>query len=317
MPISAKMTLIIPSRHVFTSRSEIEVPEGALFVYGRSEERSVVDTNWLSKFHLPNIFEVVHTDDISTAIVPKISSNPLSLRDRQSLNRWFMPYKDKILFLDITGLAHHVWMPLLRVALEENIVVQCIYTEPATYRLNKNPRPGEFYDLSEEIRGLYPIPTFSRLPSRRQQPSLLVASLGFEGVRFKYIVEKMEPNDQDLIPVVGVPGFEITYPFESFEGNASVLSSTRAWQRLEYVDASCPFAMLAKLELIHQKNPERGLQVATIGTKPHALGAMLFALKHSNCELLFDHPKKRQSRTAGSSRIHVYDLSGQRNLAIE
>jgi len=308
MTTLADIGLTVPPRHVYSQRSLIEVQPGSVFIYGSGEERSRVEAEWLTLFSSSNIYEVSHTDSIATVLIPRLSDEPLSLRSRSNFADWIRQFAGREIFIDVTGLAHHVWMPLIKIALEEAAVVKCIYTEPANYCLNRNPRPGEFYDLSEEVRGLLPIPTFSRLPSRRQEPSLLVVSLGFEGVRFRFIVETIEPNERDLIPVVGVPGFEITYPFESYEGNASVLSTSRSWQRLEFADAACPFAMIDTLKRIRARFPHRAMQIATIGTKPHALGAMLFSLGHQDCELLFDHPKMRRSRTSGRSKVHLYDL---------
>lgn len=308
MNTSLKSGSSLAPKQVFADRALISVGSGAIFVYGRDEDRSQVEPDWLSRFDPQNIYEVWHTEDISTARIPRLSSSLLSLRNKSALSDWIRSVSSREIFIDITGLAHHVWMPIVKASLEGGATVKCIYTEPAAYRLSRHPRPGEFYDLSEEVRGLLPIPTFSRLPSRRQEPSILVASLGFEGVRFRFIVEKIEPDERNLIPVVGVPGFEVSYPFESYEGNAGVLSTSRSWQRLEFADAACPFAMIDTLKSIRDRNRGRPIQIATIGTKPHALGAMLFSLRDPDCELLFDHPKKRRSRTTGKSKIHLYDL---------
>jgi len=308
MNTSRRSGFSLAPRRVFTDRALIQVTHGAIFIYGCDEERSQVEPDWLSRFDPENIYEVRHTEDISTANIPRLCPTPLSLRNKSALSNWIRGISNREIFIDITGLAHHVWMPIVKASLESRATVKCIYTEPAAYRLNRHPRPGEFYDLSEEVRGLLPIPTFSRLPSRRQEPSILVASLGFEGVRFRFIVEKIEPDERNLIPVVGVPGFEVSYPFESYEGNAGVLSTSRSWQRLEFADAACPFAMIETLRGIRDRHRGHPIQIATIGTKPHALGAMLFSLSDPDCELLFDHPKKRRSRTSGKSKVHLYNL---------
>jgi hypothetical protein len=47
-----------------------------------------------------------------------------------------------------------------------------------------------------------------------------------------------------------------------------------------------------------------------IGTKPHALGAVLFSLM-SGCptELVYDHPIRKPGRTDGTERLLVYHVS--------
>ena len=126
-------------------------------------------------------------------------------------------------------------MPIVRVCVNARVPTNCIYVEPGSYTYNPTPKPGEFFDLSERIRGFSPIPTFARLTARRAEESLLVPLLGFEGIRFRHLIEKIEPSERDVAPVIGVPGFEIEYPFYSFEGNASVLSLTKSWQRVSFV----------------------------------------------------------------------------------
>ena len=50
--------------------------------------------------------------------------------------------------------------------------------------------------------------------------------------------------------------------------------------------------------------------VAPIGTKPHAIGAILYAIKNpTKVELLYDNPKRSVQRTEGIGKILVCDIS--------
>jgi hypothetical protein len=61
------------------------------------------------------------------------------------------------------------------------------------------------------------------------------------------------------------------------------------------------------LEEIHAEFPEYYMYIAPVGTKPHALGAVLFAMKRSSeVEIMYDHPKRKAKRTSGVSLVHVY-----------
>jgi len=46
------------------------------------------------------------------------------------------------------------------------------------------------------------------------------------------------------------------------------------------------------------------------GTKPHALGAILFAIAHSDdVEIVYDNVKRKVGRTTGVARCLVYGVS--------
>ena len=52
------------------------------------------------------------------------------------------------------------------------------------------------------------------------------------------------------------------------------------------------------------------LKIAPIGTRPHALGAVLFLLSSERrVELVYDHPIRRASGTTCSANLLVYDVS--------
>lgn len=305
----ADSTIFAPPSETFPCREDVHfVSDGVLF-YGESEERSQLPARWISHFTDGRAYRVIEHDTFGLIGVTGTDKSNISLRETAALRDLISSIEFSSVYLDITGLCHHVWMPLLRTIIDLNRTVYCIYTEPSIYTPSANPRPGDFYQLSDKIRGFVPIPTFARLPSRTQRGSLLVPLLGFEGVRFKYLVECFQPDEHSIYPIVGIPGFEIDYPFHTFEGNADILKSTKSYQRLDYVDASCPFALFHHLEALRSEWPERLIQLAVIGTKPHALGAMLYALHDSSVELLHDHPIRKKGRTQGSGRCHLYNVT--------
>jgi hypothetical protein len=55
--------------------------------------------------------------------------------------------------------------------------------------------------------------------------------------------------------------------------------------------------------------PEAFFRVAPIGTKPHGLASVLFALANPDrVELIYDHPIRRAGRTSGTARLLVYHV---------
>lgn len=305
----ADTILKAPPRRVFASRADVVVVPDAVLFYGEREERSQIAGNWAAQFSHGFVREISEGAVIGQAFDKVYSQEPIMLRDRNALVLWASTFNGRPVYVDITGLGHQVWMPLVKVLIETAFQVYCIYSEPEKYTINPNPRPGEFYHLSDRVREFIPIPTMARIPSRRSSSSILLPLLGFEGPRFRHLIEKLEPSERDVSPIIGVPGFEIDYPFHTYEGNAEVLSTSRSWQRVRYVDAACPFALFEAIQTIRRAAPDRLLQLAAIGTKPHALGALLFAISDGNCEILHDHPIRKLNRTSGASKCHVYDVT--------
>ena len=154
------------------------------------------------------------------------------------------------------------------------------------------------------------MPGFASLARAPDESTVFVPLLGFEGARFAHVLEAVQPDRPDIYPIVGVPGFRPEYPFHTYLGNRSVLSETRSWHNVRYVPANCAFSVYQTLEEIARRNPGRTIQVAPIGTKPHALGSVLFTLDHPDrMEIVYDHPVRKEMRTSGFSRVCLYDLS--------
>ena len=164
----------------------------------------------------------------------------LSLRQRDHLRRLLDGLRGDPIYIDITGLSHHVWAPLIRCSLESGRRAKVVYVEPAEYRYSGNPMRGEIFDLSEKINGISPIPLFTTL-AEPDEDVCFIPLLGFEGTRFAFMIEEVDPPGGKVVPVIGVPGFRIEYPFHAYHGNEPKLSETRAWRQVRYARANCPF----------------------------------------------------------------------------
>ena len=128
--------------------------------------------------------------DLQTVTVPRYRADWLSLRDQSILSQFIEHLRASIIYFDITGIPHHIWMPLVKVSIGAGIKTNCIYVEPQSYTYNPTPKPGEFFDLSERIRGFSPIPTFAHLVAKKAEETTLIPLLGFEGIRFRHLIEK-------------------------------------------------------------------------------------------------------------------------------
>ena len=302
------------SRPLFTQRFEqpddFRPEPGAVYFYGRLEERSEHIEALKAAAPAVTFVEVKELEGLEVS-ADIDGGERLSLRRRDHIDRLFTRAGSGPVYVDLTGLSHHVWAPLARFALASLPRVRAVYVEPYSYRYSGDQSArGEIFDLSERVRGISPIPLFTSLAEVARENTWFVPFLGFEGARFAFVTEQMDPPPDRIIPIIGVPGFRIEYPFHSFSGNARVLKETGAWQKARYARANCPFSAFFVLQDIMEERPADHLRVAPIGTKPHALGAVLMAcVAPQRIELVYDHPKRKPKRTAGQETCFVYALS--------
>ena len=79
--------------------------------------------------------------------------------------------------------------------------------------------------------------------------------------------------------------------------------------RVHFAKANCPFDAFLALEEIDSLTGKGDIRVAPIGTKPHGLGAVLFAISRGDrVEVIYDHPVRSRARTLGEARMCIYDL---------
>ena len=296
---------------LFSGIQEFRPISDSLFITGVSaEDRSNHPTAW--QIGCTNVeFARLVGDDRSKAVFDTCRGRmDVSLRSTKSI-RSFLTYRQfSCYYLDITGLGHHVWAPLLRGLYDRPEPVFGVYVEPGDYRASARPTETSIFDLSEKIGGIAPLPGFASFGESLGKEPIFVPILGFEGARFAYMVETLQPNRDDITPVIGVPGFRAEYPFYALVGNRSQLIDTRSWKNVQYAAANCPFAIYYALCRLRKKAGCQRIVVGMIGTKPHALGAVMFYLHHPNqVELVYDYPVRRAQRTHGASRVCVYELS--------
>lgn len=232
------------------------------------------------------------------------------VRRRTQLSDFIAALGSGPVYLDITGLGHATWAPLVRVSLDRDRPFRVVYLEPETYSTSPAAMTGEIYDLSERIEGIAPIPLFASLDDRPDEEVMFVVLLGFEGVRLSHMLNEVQPLARKIFPIIGAPGFRPHYPLDAYVGNANPLEKYKATRNLRLAKSNCPFSLFYVLEELHESHPGNQMKVGLIGTKPHALGAILFAIAHaSDVEIVYDHVKRKAGRTIGTARCLVYGVS--------
>ena len=290
---------------------------GSTYIHGTSvEERSIHPPAWERAANDVNFIRFAPVEnksrpDFSSCNVEAYGeTRTIPLRSGEQLRAFFLEIKSEIVYLDITGLPHHVWAPLLRAATSTSTKVSVVYVEPRSYAFSPTPTEAEIFDLSEAIHSIHPLPGFGVLSEPEDEDLVIfVPFLGFEGHRLAYILEQVQPPGRKIFPVVGVPGFMPVFPFHSFLGNKNILAHGNLHTQIRHVIANSAVDAFYLLQEIAKDYPQHVLKVAPIGTKPHALGAVLFALwTDRTVEIVYDHPIRKPNRTIGSANILVYDI---------
>lgn len=306
--------MALRSRPIPTDQFTVEsfIPdEGSAYIFGTtSEDRTAHSGKWESATRNVEFVRIIAESAADFTVEMRNRTSKYSLRSREQLHRFFADADRHRCYLDITGLPHHVWAPLVRTGLALNKDLIGVYVEPLDYTHSPTPTEGEIFDLSERISGISPIPGFVSLTEAEDEKVCFVPLLGFEGTRFSYLLEQVQPIAGKIVPVIGVPGFRPEYPFYTYQGNKLALLETRSWKSVKYAAANCPFSLFYTLQDIAQEHPGDSMKIAPIGTKPHALGAILYAISSpSPVELVYDHPVRKPKRTTGTAQLLTYYLS--------
>ena len=293
----------------FQQAGDFKPLDHSLYVFGLTDEvRSRHIADWRSSTVNVNFIEISEKEN-SSFIINGDDSNEIFLRSDQNLsNLWKDIPKESNVYIDITGLSHSTWAGVLKSAIDNGYKVMVVYVEPGLYSRSDAPLEGQIYDLSEKITGISPLPGFAVLAPKKAE-TMFVPLLGFEGTRLKYIIEQIQPANEHIMPIVGLPGFKPWYVFETLKGNKASLVETRAWESIRYAPGDCPFSCYYLLNDVYTTYNEQHIKIAPIGTKPHALAAVMFALNHPQIEIIYDHPVRKSGRTDGSSKLHVYHVS--------
>jgi hypothetical protein len=293
---------------------DLELRGSSGYVYASSvEDRSRLPVDWMQENSDTLFVELTATEKDRSRFEwrAKADHGEVRLRSQAEIDLFLRELGVERLYVDITGLPHFVWMPLIRSALRIKLELRAVYAEPRVYVPGTRTPGAEIYELSDSITNAEPVPGFASL-SRDSVAPILVALLGFEGGRFARVQQVVQTLGERTYPIVGVPGFEVEYPFIAYYANRLPLGENDCWMNLSFARANCPFAILSELEYLSSNKLPRDatIKIAMIGTKPHALGALLFFLRAKrDVELIYDHPVRRVGRTRGSMRCWVFELS--------
>lgn len=293
-----------------SSLEEVRFPPDTVFVYSEAagQDRANVEY-WKAKLSGQTYFaaEGAH-DDALKLRAHDGSAVVVNLKDVLDLRELFPLNSDVV--IDISGIDHDFWAGCLY-ALQGHVrTLVYIYTEPRGYQVRAEPErvdPFDLFDLSPRTQGLRALSGFANLSGPGRRPSLFVPLLGFEGQRALNVLNEIDPGPAITVPIMGIPGYQIEFPTFSAYCNKTFFERTESYSRWRMAPASDPFALRSVLAQIGEEHPNHYMYVAPIGTRPHALGSLLYVLqKPESSEVLFDHPVSSEGSRKGRGRSHLY-----------
>lgn len=294
---------------IFEKMEHFSPEVDSTYIYGYSTEMRSHCVDELIKKDIDSVKFIKIEEEGDDIIQDTISNEKFNLRSFKSMGKFLQMHESTTLYIDVTGLEKRIVAALLNNAIRaisntKIINVKTIYAEPESYKIKQFQSEGVFNDLSEQINGIMPLPGFASIFPENIDDILFVALLGFEGGRFQYMLENVQPPRGNTIPIIGVPGFRAEYPFVAYWGNRRPLEQIDTWRRVKYAVANSLVDVYVLLSDILSKNSNTKIKLAPIGTKPHLIGAILFAIKNpKQVELVYDNPKRKKERTEGVGKI--------------
>lgn len=212
--------------------------------------------------------------------------------------------------LDITSMDHRTWVPLMMALANCGDEVRMSYARPDDYLRDSEARIlRDSWPLSKGFGEVGSLPGLLNTSDLEMPGARFVGLLGFEGARLERIMLSEGIRNDMLIPVIPSPGFRVEYPSYTALSNSRVLELSKVSDRIYFASASCPFDTYFVLQDLNKKFSATLLAIAPVGTKPHAVGAVLWAMRNpASTKVIYDYPTRSEHRTRGVTTYCVYHL---------
>jgi hypothetical protein len=196
-----------------------------------------------------------------------------------------------------------------------------LYVEPLSYSLREATfrrsrlLHKRHFELSDEVPGYKAIPGAASIMTARS-PQRTVFFLGYEERRLDRALEDHQLIQPKACSVVfGVPAFRPGWEMDAFANNIRVIKERNLRGGVYFCGAENPESAMAVLNKIAGELADgEKLFVGPIGTKPMGIGVALFGTQKQDVGILYDHPKRREKRSASVGRWHLYDVDFERAL---
>lgn len=205
--------------------------------------------------------------------------------------------------IDITSLQHVVIACLLKKILTEikPAKVFLTYVKPETYIQDE----VKLYDFSADFSAPMAIPGFASCSKKEE---ILVPFLGFEGIRLKNIIG--DEHYSDINPIVGFPSDDPIWQFETLKYCKDAIVEQDAQLKIRKCKADSVYDAYCELEKIATDYNAKPMVIAPLGTRPHFVAAVIYALRHKKeSRIIYDNAIEKNNYTNGIRNIKVYHIS--------
>lgn len=312
------MSIEITHMNVYRAIDELKIDKyKSAFLYGKQlDDRSLVVFEHYSRV-VNEKFEIVYDENLFEFTVNSSCFGEPNTRKIKSINfaaHFIAHLSSKNIYLDGTSLGFAELLLIIHY-LHQNLKnknIKILYAEPKEYKLKKEDTvfSGEF-DLTTGFNDFKKIPPFSLLiDSNSNSKAELVSFLGFENERLGRIIESDDgARYGKYTPILALPAFVPGWENISLRRHHKELEN---FNSIEFSPANNPYETYQKLDFIEKNSKLESMVLAPIGTKPHAIGAIIYLInakeKGKKIGIVYDFPQKKEKRTDGIGQIHEYIL---------
>ena len=187
-----------------------------------------------------------------------------------------------------------------------------LYTEPQSYDRFRQTKVlyRRDFALSTKYERFSGIPGSMFMLNAAFRRTKAVFLVGYEGQRLNTAL-----NDTDIKPgncyiVFGVPAFQPGWEMDAFANNIRVIREKDIAKNVLFSGAQNPVSAIETIEQVYRAlGPNEQLLLVPIGTKPHGIGAALFACQHDDVGVIYDHPNRKRGRAKMVATWHLFDVT--------
>lgn len=284
--------------------ADFKIEERSLYLFEHdAEERSYACAEIIRANQADiAVVEVEYVEKDEMHVVGSSAPN-IPLGSQKAISDLVQSYGFGRVYIDVTGMNVRISAALLLRLTSMGVETHVVYTEPKKYLSEQFHKEGEDHEWAGEIDDIVPLPGFSNIANPSDE-FIFCVFLGFEGGRFAHMLHEMQPVEDLTIPVFGMPGFKIEYPYNAYWSNRKGLKETESAANVKYASANSIVDAYMLLNRILKEGKNMKMIVAPIGTKPHTIASIAFAITHfENVEIAYDNPKRTEPRAEGVGLI--------------
>ena len=182
------------------------------------------------------------------------------------------------------------------------------YSEPKAYKMERDDFDEQFL-LNNKCFDASELPGLETTEDYFMNDYLWYVFLGFEGGRYSKLENDVSPQHGYEVPIISIPPMKAVWHNYAVKSNLKQINSYSQVEKIKYVSATNPFEVYNFLTKEKNRIGEKKLLISPLGTKPIALGVIMYLLEHMEDKSLTDCPVQTASNSDAPEITHYYDLT--------